>query len=85
MSTVSETATAPSTLPEQSIRITLAVEIMIDLDTGRPMLLASTDANEGDIHEVTPDEFLALAHQARAEIDRMARLALTHARQAVRS
>jgi hypothetical protein len=75
----SATAKAPSTPAEQCITTILHAEIMRDLDTGQPTLLASTEANLGDLAEVTPAQLLAKVNQLRADADRIEQLAAEYA------
>jgi hypothetical protein len=69
----------PSTLPEETRRAALSVEVMNDLDTGQPMLLASTEANQGDLQVVTPAQVLAKVNEQRAQLDRIEALANEYA------
>ncbi|MDX3555319.1 hypothetical protein PV729_26730 [Streptomyces europaeiscabiei] len=72
--------TAPaSTLPDRAITASLTVEIMHDLDNGRPTLLISRDSNQGDLCEVTPFEAIAEASKLRADADRIEELAREYA------
>lgn len=57
-------------LSETSIKLALNAEIMNDLDTGAPTLVASTTANEGDVRQVSPARLRTLTRQARRTLDR---------------
>ncbi|MDX3507335.1 hypothetical protein PV755_00100 [Streptomyces caniscabiei] len=72
-----------STLPEQTRAAALTVEVMNDLDTGQPMLLASTEANQGDLQVVTPAQVLAKVNEQRAKLDRIEALANEYAARVV--
>lgn len=69
------TATAPSTLPEQIITASLTAEIMRDLDTGELLLVASRQANQGDLQVVTVAQVLSQAAEARKDLTRIEQLA----------
>jgi hypothetical protein len=69
----------PSTLPEETRAAALSVEVMNDLDTGQPMLLASTEANQGDLQVVTPAQVLAKVNEQRAQLDHIEALANEYA------
>ncbi|MDX3559038.1 hypothetical protein PV729_46605 [Streptomyces europaeiscabiei] len=73
------TSTPKSTLPEQTRAAALSVDVMNDLDTGQPMLLASTEANQGDLQVVTPAQVLAKVNEQRAQLDRIEALANEYA------
>lgn len=75
MSTVSETATAPSTPVEQSISLVLEAEVMADADTGRLSLVASTDHHMTDLAEVSPARLRGMVADARKQLDAIERLA----------
>ncbi|MFI1678802.1 hypothetical protein [Streptomyces sp. NPDC020607] len=71
--TTSSTATAPPT--EQSLSLVLDAETMVDADTGRLTLIASTDHNQSDLSEVTAAALRAMVDQARAKLDDILQLA----------
>ncbi|WP_406199204.1 hypothetical protein OG331_22920 [Streptomyces sp. NBC_01017] len=73
------TSAPASTLPEQSLSTILHVEIMNDLDDGRPTLVAATEGNLGDLQEVTPSQLLAKVAKLRADADRIEALANEYA------
>lgn len=79
MSRVPATATAPSTIAEQSITASLTVEVVHDLDDGQPALLAGTQGNQGDLQVVTVDQAFAKTAELRAKANRQERLALAYA------
>jgi hypothetical protein len=79
MSSITSTAAPASTLPDQAITASLTVEIMHDLDNGRPTLLISRDSNQGDLREVTPFEAMTEAAKLRADADRIEELAREYA------
>lgn len=68
MTRVPTTATAPSTPSEQSIAASFHVEVMNDLDTGQPTLIASTQPNHGDLQVVTAEQVRRKAAEASAAI-----------------
>lgn len=68
------TSTAPSTPAEQSISTFLHVEVMHDLDDGRPTLVTATESNLGDLRETSPARALGIVADARAQLDRIERL-----------
>lgn len=70
MSTVSATTTASSTPAEQAITASLCVEIMHDLDDGRPTLVAGTTVTMADLAEVGPSDAMRKVREARAQLDR---------------
>lgn len=78
MNRVTATATAPSTIPEQSITASLTVEVMHDLDDGTPTLVASTQGNQGDLQVVTVDQARAMITEQRAHLNRQEQLARTY-------
>lgn len=67
-----------STPAEQSVSTFAHIEVMNDLDTGQPMLLASTDANLGDLQVVTAEQALALITKQHHELHEGALLALAY-------
>lgn len=73
------TAKAPSTPTEQSITASLTVDIMTDPDTGQPMLVASTQGNQGDLQVVTVGQVLNKVIEQRAQLDRIQALANEYA------
>lgn len=79
MRNLASTGTLTSTLPDRAITASLTVEIMHDLDNGRPTLLISRDSNQGDLREVTPFEAIAEAAKLRADADRIEQLAREYA------
>lgn len=68
MSNLAIPAPSASTLPEQGIVVSLTAEIMNDLDNGRPTLVAYTEANAGDLCEVSPAHLLGMVEGARARL-----------------
>jgi CO dehydrogenase/acetyl-CoA synthase gamma subunit (corrinoid Fe-S protein) len=76
MRNLASTATSTSTLPEQTITASLTAEIMNDLENGQPTLLASTEANLGDLAEVSPTTLMCKVREARAQLDQIEQLAL---------
>lgn len=78
MSNSAMTATAPSTIPEQSIAASLTVEVMHDLDDGTPTLVASTQGNQGDLQVVTVDQVRTMIAEQRTHLNRQERLALAY-------
>lgn len=79
MSHLAISAPVASTLPEQSITVSLTVEVMHDLDDGQPTLVASTQGNQGDLQVVTVDRVLSMVAEQRAQLNRQERLALAYA------
>ncbi|MGJ7877871.1 hypothetical protein [Streptomyces rochei] len=73
------TTTASSPLPEQGISANLTVEVMHDLDTGQPTLVAATQGNQGDLQVVTPAQVLAKAAALRKQADQIESLAHEYA------
>ncbi|MET7914425.1 hypothetical protein ABZU45_00540 [Streptomyces avermitilis] len=67
-----------STPAEQSISVTLSAEIMVDLDDGRPTLVAAAETNLGDLREVSPAHLRGMVTAARSQLDRIERLAREH-------
>ncbi|MEU1497030.1 hypothetical protein [Streptomyces sp. NPDC005732] len=57
-----------STLTEQSVSTTFHVEVMNDLETGQPTLVASTYPNQGDLQVVTMEQVGGKASEAHAVI-----------------
>jgi hypothetical protein len=70
MANLASSTALSSTPAEQAITASLCVEIMHDLDDGRPTLIASTDAHLSDLAEVGPSEAMRKVREARAELDR---------------
>ncbi|GKQ40317.1 hypothetical protein [Streptomyces sp. A012304] len=75
MQSIAQTSTATSSLPEESVTASLTAEIMHDLDTGQPTLVASTHGNQGDLQVVTPAHLLAKVAEQHKQLDRIATLA----------
>ncbi|MEV7240422.1 hypothetical protein AB0N92_04050 [Streptomyces sp. NPDC093248] len=75
MHSIAQTATAPSTLPEQAITASLTAEIMHDPDDGQVTLVASSQGNQGDLQVVTVDQMLARVTEARTQLDQIEHLA----------
>lgn len=63
--------TASVAMPDQAISASLTVEIMADLDNGRPTLVASTQGNQGDLQVVTVAQALAKVTELREQADRI--------------
>lgn len=78
MNRVTATSTATSALPEQSITTTFHVEVMNDLDNGKPMLIGSSDPSHGDLQVVTADQVIAKATEQHRLIDKAVQLALDY-------
>ncbi|MEU1008164.1 hypothetical protein [Streptomyces sp. NPDC005890] len=78
MHSIAQTATAPSTLPEQAISASLTAEIMHDLDNGQPTLVAHSGGNAFDLDEVSPTQLLAKVAVQRARLDAIERLAIEY-------
>jgi len=78
MSKLPTTTKTSSTLLDQSITASLTAEIMTDLDTGQPTLVASTQGNLSDLQEVVPARLLRMVAEARAKLDAIERLAQIH-------
>ncbi|MEU9285996.1 hypothetical protein AB0D57_15030 [Streptomyces sp. NPDC048275] len=70
-----EAPTASPAPREQSISVTLTAEVMVDLDDGRPTLVAATESNLGDLRETSPARLRAMVADARAQLDAIERLA----------
>ncbi|MET9411306.1 hypothetical protein ABZX90_37015 [Streptomyces sp. NPDC002935] len=64
-----------STPAEQSISVTLSAEVLVDLDDGRPTLVAATESNLGDIRETSPARLRDMVNAAHAQLDQIERLA----------
>lgn len=79
MHSIAQTSTATSRLPEQSVTVSLTAEIMNDLDTGEPSLLASTQGNLGDLAEVSVTTLMRQVRETRAQLDRIEGLANQYA------
>jgi hypothetical protein len=75
MAPVSATSKTQSTPIEQSINVTLTAEIMHDLDDRQPTLVAATEANLGDLREISAARLLGLVADTRAKLDQIERLA----------
>ncbi|GKQ37377.1 hypothetical protein [Streptomyces sp. A012304] len=75
MSNLAISAPPASTLPEQSVTASLTAEVMNDLETGQPTLVASTHGNQGDLQVVTPAHLLAKVVEQHKQLDRIAALA----------
>jgi hypothetical protein len=75
-----ETALAPPAPREQSVSAFSHIEVMNDLDTGQPMLLASTNpsADLGDLQVVTAEQALAMVTKQHHELHEGALLALAY-------
>lgn len=78
MNTVTAASMATPLPTEQSISVTLTAEVMHDLDDGRPTLIAATESNLGDLRETSPARLRGMVAQARAQLDRIERLANEH-------
>lgn len=81
MATMAQPSTASTTMPapsEQSVSATFHVEVMADLENGQPMLLASGDANLGDLQVVTAEQVVAKAAEQHRAITKAVRLALDY-------
>lgn len=59
--------TASATISDQSATASLTVEVMTDLDTGQPTLLASTHGNQGDLQVVTVAQAMAKVTELRKQ------------------
>lgn len=82
MATIARPSAATKASPtpgEQSITASLTAEIMYAPDTGQATLLAATEANLGDLAEVTPAQLLAKVSQLRTDADRIEQLAAEYA------
>jgi hypothetical protein len=73
-----EAPTASPAPREQSLSNFLHVEIMNDLDNGRPTLVTATETNLGDLRETSPARALGMVADARAQLDRIERLIKVH-------
>jgi hypothetical protein len=63
-----------STPAEQAVTASLCVEIMNDLDDGRPTLVASTSSTMSDLGEVGVSEAMRKVREARDLLDQAERL-----------
>ncbi|AVH57862.1 MULTISPECIES: DUF6907 domain-containing protein [Streptomyces] len=81
MATIARPSAASTATPapaEQSISTFFHVEAMNDLDNGQPTLIASSEANHGDLQVVTADQVIAKAAEQHRLISKAVRLALDH-------
>jgi hypothetical protein len=74
-----EAPTASPAPREQSITASLTAEIMNDLDDGRPVLVAYTEGNAGDLVEVSATQLMAKVAEQRQHLDRIEALANEYA------
>jgi len=74
-SVIPEAPTASPAPSEQSLSTFLHVEIMNDLDDGRPTLCTAAETNLGDFRETSPARLLGMVADARKKLDGIERLA----------
>ncbi|WP_406457052.1 hypothetical protein OH768_24785 [Streptomyces sp. NBC_01622] len=67
-SVIPEAPTASPAFRGQSISTVFHVEVMNDLDTGQPTLVASTQGNHGDLQVVTAEQVRRKANEVRNTI-----------------
>lgn len=73
-SVIPEAPTQSPAIDEQSLSTFRHVEVMHDLDDGRPTLLIATESNLGDLRETSPARALSMIAEAEAELNEQRRL-----------